>query len=291
MRIGSTLRLVSLVLALAGCTAAVSDINGFVEDDEFCAPGGNINEVRDLRLDLVEMNAHVTNLFEATVVNDMSGVLTSRIIYDPLVDVNVTINVDNAMPRGTYTLDFYADLDNDRVYTSAPDDHSWHRTLCNDGSLTFVHIAMFEPLNRERRIGENFVLNISNIPLTARMGSIEARVIARFPGGLNQTVGVYRFTNVLERRVVPLGATATLRIDGIIDVGTEHTIYYFFDQNRDGIGDGGMGDLICMRDEVSDSSVDGGSIVLDLDMMQQQAMGLCGLNTVPGADDPIPPID
>lgn len=291
MQLSRMLRLLSIALCLAGCSATVSDLGELTEDNEFCAPGGNSSQLRDLTLDLVGMDAHVTNFFEATVVNERSGVLSSRIVYDPLLLVTQQISVENAVPPGTYFLDFYADLDGDRVYTNHPDDHSWRRQVCADGSLTFVHNIMFETLDRgERRIGGNLVMNFTEIPLEVReagtQGSIEARVIARLSEGVSQTVGVYRYTNLVERRVLELPSSVSIALEGILDAGTEHTIYYYFDLNGDGVASRADGDIICMRDEIPTSA----GLTLDLDMTVETANGLCGLETMPGPDDPIPGI-
>lgn len=290
MHVSRMLRVLSIAFCLAGCSAAVSDLGELTEDNEFCAPGGNPSQLRDLTLDLRGMDAHVTNFFEATVVNETSGVLSSRIVYDPLLLVTQQIRVDNAVPPGSYFLDFYADLDGDRVYTDHPDDHSWRREVCADGSLTFVHNIMFETLDRERRIGGNLVMNLTEIPLEVReegtQASLEARVIARLSEGVSQTVGVYRYTNLIERRVDELPASVSISLEGILDANTEHTIYYYFDRNGDGVASSADGDIICMRDEIPDSS----GLTLDLDMTVETASGLCGLETMPGADDPIPEI-
>lgn len=288
MQLSRMLRLLSIALCLAGCSATVSDLGELTEDNEFCAPGGNPSQLRDLTLDLVGMDAHVTNFFEATVVNETSGVLSSRIVYDPLLLVTQQIRVENAVPPGSYFLDFYADLDGDRVYTDHPDDHSWRREVCADGSLTFVHNIMFESLDRERRIGGSLVMNIAEIPAAVRaagtQGSVEARVIARLSEGVSQTVGVYRYTNLVEGRVLELPSSVSMTLEGILDANTEHTIYYYFDLNGDGVASRADGDIICMRDEIPTSA----GLTLDLDMAVETASGLCALETLPGADDPVP---
>src|SRR5262245_8736462 len=127
------------IAALAGCTALVGDLGDFREDQAFCPPGGDAAALRDLDLHLLGMSAHASSFFEATVVSDESGLLTSRVIYDPLVEGNLDIRVPSAMPAGPHTLEIFADTDGDRTYTDHPPDHSWTRVSCDDGSLLFEH--------------------------------------------------------------------------------------------------------------------------------------------------------
>jgi hypothetical protein len=279
MQVLSYARLSALVLGLlsVGCSATLGDLGNLTESVEACPPGGNPNELRALDLHLTAVGVHAFNLFEATVISETSGVLASRVIYDPLVEGTIDIHVPNAVPPGDYFLDFYADLDNDRRYTSPPFDHTWRRPVCDDGSLTFVHLAVFEDLDNGRPIGGPFELTATNIPLPAQRGAFEVHVVADFDAGITQTVGVYRFTNNLEMRVIPLPDTVSITIPDILDGGTTHRVFYFFDVDRDGIADATAGDLICLTTAVAS----GTGIDLTVDVGAERTAGNCELTELP----------
>lgn len=287
MKRGAIVGFFTVTLALAGCTAQVGDLANLSTNREAC-PRGNANEMRDLQLHLIELGAHVSGKFEIVVINQASGVLASRIIYEPLQFGTRDVIIPNAVPPGSHFVDFYGDLSGDRMPTMPPADHTWRRPICDDGSLTFVHLAVFEDLDYGRPIGGGLRMTLDNIPPARRLGHLEVHVIARFPAGVNQTVGFYRYARVLPTGGIgPLESTEVIRIPGILDGGTEHTIYYFFDVDQNGVADSESGDLICMHDAIAGTDLDI-ALMVSLDVPREIGRGLCALDTLPAPDDPIP---
>lgn len=277
MRLGCT-----CALLLAGCSLAVNDLGDFVENEEACPPGGDPNVTRDFHLRLVDLGAHVNDLFVATVVHRSTAVLAARIIYDPLQVGTVDIRLDNALPPGEHFVDFYADLNGNRELDRPPADHTWSRDICDSGELTFVHVAQFEALDGAVPLGGDFTLTLNDIPVPLLPSSLEVRVVADFDSGAHQTVGLYRRTRVVEGRVLPLMPSETLVIPGILDGGTRHRIFVVFDVNRDRVADAGSGDVICLYEAVADPTA---GISLTIDASDSRAREHCRLPTIPDPDD------
>lgn len=270
-------RAIAAIVTLLGaqaCTAAVSDLSSFETDPLICVPGED-QQMRDLRLRLIELGVHSTNLFEATVVRRSTGFLTSRLIIDPLENGTQEIIVPNAIPPvaepdDTFFLDFYADLNDSRSYDSPPTDHTWRRDLACDGSLEFTHIAEFEDLERGRPIGGDVTFHLQNIDTSFENLTLEVHVRARFSGGVPQTVGVYRLGRIG-------GSDVTLTIPGVVDGGTEHEVLYFVDLDRNRIADSTGGDLICSHTQVGTAA----GLAVELDLANERTAGNCMLDAFP----------
>ena len=74
--------LLSLALALTGCSAVVADIGSFTESESACRQDGNRNSVRDFTMEFRELSPHTSHYFEVDVVDANEGRLQSRIILD-----------------------------------------------------------------------------------------------------------------------------------------------------------------------------------------------------------------
>lgn len=279
--------LVLFAASSLGCSIAVSDLGSFREDAEACPPGGPPQQARDLQFELIGLSAHTNDLFEVDVIQRAEGQLASRIIYDALGQGTQTIRVPNAIPAGEHFVDFYGDLDQNGFYSPIAEgggDHTWSRPipLCNDGTVRFEHLAVFELLNGARAIGPDLRVTVANIPIPQRGGSLEMRVIADFEVGESQTVGVYRRTRIEMGRPVPLQDTEILVIPEILDVGTPHRIGFFFDLNRDGIEDPGSNELVCVTTATPTAFAE--PLELTIDVAMARLRGECDANELPDPD-------
>jgi len=71
----------------------------------------------DLKLSLVGMTPHVSQLFEYRII-DASNLIQSRGVVNPLGGVDVTVNAPLSIPKenGPFHLDFYADVNGSGGY-------------------------------------------------------------------------------------------------------------------------------------------------------------------------------
>ena len=261
----------SAALALFGCSAVVGDVRSFTTHPEAC-PSGDPGALRDLTLHFTDFAPHVGRRFEAELVTADNGQLVARVIHNPIAASSIDLVIPHAVPPGDFELDFGADLDD-----ALPLDHTWSRPVCDDGSLTFQHEGIFDPLTvpTPRGGGLTLTLSLPALPLF-RNAALEVRVIADF-GASRQTVGVYR-----RSPLTPTGAAGVLdtsefvEIPGVLDGRTPHQIVWFFDVNRDGVALSADGDVICQRQATADAS---GIALGTIDMVAERAS--CDLQQLP----------
>ena len=67
-------------------------------------------------------------------------------IVDPIMNANFTVYSYAIVPGNSYNIDFFADLNGNRMYDKPPTDHAWRLQLMNvmgDTTLSFTHNTSF----------------------------------------------------------------------------------------------------------------------------------------------------
>lgn len=254
-------------LALAGCSAAVGDLGGFTENPAACRMDGDRNTVRDFNIQLVALSPHTTHYFHADVVDRAEGRLQSRIIIDPLEFGTQVITVENAVPPGDYFVDFYGDVMPNRMPDPPPTDHTWRRPLCSDGTLYFEHVFDFEELDNAIGIGNDFSLQLNNVPPSLADVRTEARLVfTSATSDEGRTVAMYRHAS--------LGTAATFDVPEVVDVGSDYAVLWFHDMNDDTFPN--EGDIFCGERQAA-PSMNGVPLVVTVDLTAALDDGRCDL--------------
>ncbi|RME02158.1 MAG: hypothetical protein D6814_00130, partial [Calditrichaeota bacterium] len=76
-------------------------------------------------LNLKNMNPHVGQKFEARVIDLYNMQEVGRASLGAILVPNFQVMIPGVQPGGTYWVDFYADLNQNGLYDSAPSDHTW----------------------------------------------------------------------------------------------------------------------------------------------------------------------
>ncbi len=289
-RLASLIASMLTLTAAPGCTVAVGDLGGFTENPAACRMDGDRSRVRDFTFQLVGMNAHQTHYVDILVTDQASDQVRSRFILEPLGPGTQEIFFEDALPPGDLNLQFYADTNADRTINNPAtsdditNDHTWIRPVCSDGSEYFEHIFAFEPIVRFRPIGAAYELHLTGIPADLGAKIAETRLV--FSGGGSEdgrTVAVYR-------RLPPeTGAHAAIDfvVPGVIDLGSEYALVWYFDSNGD--LEPSAGDVFCgVRAVAPADGMDPMPLALTVDMATALTDGTCDLTALDATQ--IPPL-
>ncbi len=99
-----------------------------------------------LTMDFKDMTPHVGQLLELRVVNKADGTEVARQKLNAVPGPDFTMTIPGIMPGNSYRVDFFADLNGNKVYDTPPADHAWRLELDNvtgDTTLTFTHNTNF----------------------------------------------------------------------------------------------------------------------------------------------------
>ncbi len=99
-----------------------------------------------LTMDFKNMNPHVGQLLELRVVDKADNSEVGRTMIDPVPGADFVLSVPGIMPGHSYMVDFFADLNGNKVYDSPSADHAWRMELddvMGDTTLTFTHNTNF----------------------------------------------------------------------------------------------------------------------------------------------------
>ena len=214
---------------------AGNDANGSIDAsgaiDGAAGPDAGPVTYGDMAVAMVEMGAHTNQLMEFRVVS-AGDVLAARGVLDTLLpednDNHFTFRMPASVPSdATYRLDFFADLDGDRVYTTTPDDHAWRVAIPSNGNVPFLHNTNFQDIDLPPITqGEDFQIDFFGMG-AHDMQLIELRVINTDTG---QAVGHYRLT-------AASAVDFSFVIEGIIENGANYDVDFYADFNANGMYD------------------------------------------------------
>ena len=99
-----------------------------------------------LTMDFKDMTPHVGQLLELRVVNKANDMEVARMKLDAIPGPDFMLKVPGIEPGNSYMVDFFADMNGNKVYDTPPADHAWRLDLDNvtgDTTLTFTHNTNF----------------------------------------------------------------------------------------------------------------------------------------------------
>jgi hypothetical protein len=233
MRALERFAMLATTAALAASTSSCFAVTNLDRFGAGAGPNGNFN---DLNLTVRGMFSHVAEMFEYRIV-DANNTLQSRGIIVPLGGPDAKMFATGAVPKqnGPFTLDFYADHDNnghyDRDPTQGTGDHSWRIPLTPDllddkGAFVigFDHNTSFSVITSPeppREIGMPATVRFANI--NALLGKrIEVRIA---DASSKRVVAMYRIPSLT-------GATPSVTIPGMIEPGVTYTVEVYTDDNQ-----------------------------------------------------------
>lgn len=226
----STLRLAPALaaLSLGACSLVVDDQVGDLDIDPLSQ--------RNVTVSLRAFEPHIGQLVDVRVVDPTNDFLNARAIIDPLPAPDVDIRLLNGAPIAVDRIDFYADLNMNRMLDPAPDDHVWRcdgtaATPCmldEAGRLLFVHNVMFQDITEMEAepVGADLVLNVTGAdehdgqPVLAR---IRTRILVDVENDVRVEVvpGLYRLGNIEA-------GTVAFTLPGIADRGQTYDLELIF---------------------------------------------------------------
>lgn len=152
----------------------------------------DINWVNALTLQLANMNPHVGQKFEASVIDlyDMREV--GRTSLTPIAVPNFSLEIPGIVPDRTYRIDFYADLNQNGQYDSPPADHAWREQFTSSGNtiLNFTHNTAFADVqwanvvklkltNMNPHVGQKFEARVVDLATGSEIGRTSLSAITQ----------------------------------------------------------------------------------------------------------------
>ena len=215
-------------LALCGCTAIV---DGEVGDLEV-----NASAQQDIGIRLVGFEPHVGQLVDIMVVDPTSNLIQARAVVDTLPSVCLDVRMRRAAPVSATQVDFYADLNMNRMQDNFPEDHTWRcdddeiATPCmlDGGRLTFPHNFTFQDIFDDpgTPIGGDVDVRVTGVEahdgqsVTAQL--LTDIVVNAETGDTETTVpGLYFLSSIS-------GGEVSMRIPGIADGGRTYALELTF---------------------------------------------------------------
>jgi plastocyanin len=92
------------------------------------------------------MTPHIGQLFELYVTNTEDGMIKDTVIIEELTSADFEVTSASLMSGHSYTINFWADFNDNGVYDAPPVDHAWQIALDSiggDTTITFVHNTDF----------------------------------------------------------------------------------------------------------------------------------------------------
>lgn len=260
---------VSLVLALGGCTAVVSDLNGFSNYSDACDPRGTQHLGEDLDIQFFNTQAHVNQDMRFAIEVGADRSIEAMAVVSTFENPNQLIHFPEFLPADPATVAFWADSNMMPGFQMLPDmgssdlpDHQWLRPVCPNGQMTFTHTTPFQDIHVARSTGAIFVFHIPTeiqrheLFDNFRMAAWAVRVndLGR------QTRAYYQWAPLVPlspgmptpmQRPVPatfqVGGNVLGEMRGAIDGGEIYEIHFVIDADDDGeFGSGG--DYVCVWD-------------------------------------------
>ncbi len=121
-------------------------------------------------INMIDMTPHLGQLIELRIVDRNSNEEIGRVKLDEILVPDFAVSVPQIEDGHNYNIDFYADLNNNKIYDTPPTDHAWRLELNNAAGnyiTNFTHNTTFSdiqwpvPTNveNENLIPEKFALN------------------------------------------------------------------------------------------------------------------------------------
>jgi|GEM_PF-1240739 len=160
-----------------------------------------------------DMTPHIGQLFELYVTNTEDGMIKDTVIIEELTSADFEVMSASLMSGHSYTINFWADFNDNGEYDIPPVDHSWQIVLdsiAGDTTITFVHNTDFTPLFPATSVHQpennrfRMYPNPSSGKVTIETGNTEASVyklaVYDMAGRLSQ-VEARSFSNTIEFNV------------------------------------------------------------------------------------------
>jgi hypothetical protein len=149
----------SFVLALAGCTAQVGELDDLEVNAEVCQAGGTTARGTDLDLQFQGLTPHVNQtIFFAVTVGEERNI-EAIMVLSGLDDPDLHLVVPKLLPEGQPELAFWADSAPVGTFNDIDDDavdHQWTRPICPNGVLRFEHDTPFQSVKSAVSTGAIF---------------------------------------------------------------------------------------------------------------------------------------
>lgn len=181
---------------------------------------GNDGEKHMLTVNFTGMNPHVGQNIWLAVTDKASGMEVDRVKTTAEVDFMVQVNgIENGM---SYTIDFFADHNQNGMYDAPPTDHAWRLELddvMGDTTLNFAHNTDFTDIMWQNRLTLHFT-------------------------GMNPHVGQYFWVGLVDQEsgILKDSIETTAEVDFMlhfygIENGMSYTIDFYADHNQNGMYD------------------------------------------------------
>ncbi len=181
---------------------------------------GNNGEKHMLTVNFTGMNPHVGQDLWLAVTDKSSGMEVDRV--KATAEVDFIIQVDGIENGMSYTIDFFADHNQNGMYDAPPTDHAWRLELddvMGDTTLNFAHNTDFTDIMWQNRLTVNFT-------------------------GMNPHVGQDLWLAVTDKssEMEVDRVKTTAEVDFMVHVygienGMSYTIDFFADHNQNGMYD------------------------------------------------------
>jgi len=181
---------------------------------------GNNGEKHMLTVNFTGMNPHVGQDLWLAVTDKSSGMEVDRVKATAEVDFMIQVDgIENGM---SYTIDFFADHNQNGMYDAPPTDHAWRLELddvMGDTTLNFAHNTDFTDIMWQNRLTLDFT-------------------------GMNPHVGQYFWVGLVDQESGSLtdSIETTAEVDFMlhfygIEIGMSYTIDFYADHNQNGMYD------------------------------------------------------
>jgi hypothetical protein len=269
MQMKRTLLVTLAMLALGGCTAVVSDLNGFNNDADACDPRGTPHIGQDLDIQFVNTMAHVNQDMRFAIEVGPDHSVEALAVVSAFDNPNELLHFPEMIPGpDPATLAFWADSNMMPGFQMLPDmgttdlpDHQWFRPICPNGQMTFTHTTPFQDIHHATSTGAIFRFHIpaeiQRQPLFDhfRMAAWAVRIQ---DNGARQTRAYYQWQPLVAlspgmptptQRPVPMffqvGGNVIAESRGAIDSGEIYEVHFVIDADSDG-DFGTTGDYNCV---------------------------------------------
>ena len=167
-----------------------------------------------LEVDFAGMAPHVGQMLTLYVRDSTTGDYLDTVIISEISGTEFMIESYVIDPGGTYTVDFYADLNGNGMYDVPPDDHAWRlRTAKSMGDLelVFTHNTDFTNIFETTGLEVNapgFKLSVYPNPASAKFSVVSDETL--------ESVSIITLTGTTLKTVGNIGSTnLEISLDGI----------------------------------------------------------------------------
>ncbi len=271
-----------VAIALAGCTAAVSDLGGFSNYGDACDPRPTQHRGADLRIQFVNTTPHINQDMRFAIEVGADRNVEALAIVSTFSDPQLVLELPEMMPTDPSTLAFWADTNGDGVFepTVQPDmgmlpdagpdtdaavvpyqiDHQWFRPICRDGNITFTHSTPFQDISHATSNGSifRFVLpaDLRAAPTLFQTHAMAAWAVEVDENNQRQGRVYYQWHPYVAiagttpmQRAAPMffnvGGNVGTESRGAIDAGSMYEVHFSIDADHDGHF-GGTEDYNCV---------------------------------------------